>query len=133
MSIIAKLKSVLFGNGQERDRGARVAVEQEPSAESERAVKESPPEPSEPEAEPSSAAEAPEAASEAAAEADPISWSDEPVESINGIGDAYAGRLADAGITTVGDLAAADATDLAESTDIAEGRLEGWIEQARDR
>ncbi len=125
MSIITKLKSILFGSGQERDRGTRVAVEQEPAAESERAVKESPPEP-EPVERPGA-----DETSSAAAEPEPTSGDDEPVDTISGIGDAYASRLADAGITTVSQLAEADAADLAESTDIAEGRLEGWIDQAR--
>lgn len=132
MSIIAKLKSVLFGGGRDRDRGTRVAVEQEPATESERAVKESPPEPTQPEAEPSPATAATEEPAEPA-EPEPTSESDEPVESITGIGEAYAGRLAEVGVTTVGELAVADAADLAETTDIAEGRIEGWIEQARDR
>jgi predicted flap endonuclease-1-like 5' DNA nuclease len=64
--------------------------------------------------------------------AEPAGSSD-PVETLNGIGDAYAARLADAGIDTVADLAAADAAELAEATDIAKGRLENWIEQATER
>jgi len=56
----------------------------------------------------------------------------ESVDVLNGIGPAYADRLADAGVETVADLADADAGDLAAETDIAEGRLQGWIGQATD-
>jgi predicted flap endonuclease-1-like 5' DNA nuclease len=71
-----------------------------------------------------------------AAEADAVgaddSGSDEPVDVLNGIGPAYAERLENAGIETVGDLAAADAATLAEEADIAEGRIQGWIDQASE-
>jgi len=58
------------------------------------------------------------------------SASTEPVQSINGIGPAYAERLAEADIETVGELAAADADAVAETTGIATSRVEGWIDQA---
>ena len=58
--------------------------------------------------------------------------SDEPVDVLNGIGPAYADRLADAGVETVGDLASADPAELAEAADIAEGRIQGWIDQAAE-
>jgi predicted flap endonuclease-1-like 5' DNA nuclease len=54
-----------------------------------------------------------------------------PVTEIKGIGDAYADRLEAAGVDCVEELADADAASLAGETDIAEGRLEGWIEKAR--
>jgi len=57
----------------------------------------------------------------------------ESVESISGIGPAYGERLADAGVETVGDLAAADADALAEETDIGAGRIVDWIERAEAR
>ncbi|TYT62875.1 helix-hairpin-helix domain-containing protein [Natrialba swarupiae] len=57
----------------------------------------------------------------------------EPVDSIKGIGPAYADRLADAGVETVADLADADAGVLAEQTDISEKRLQGWIDRAEVR
>lgn len=56
--------------------------------------------------------------------------SDDPVTEIKGIGPAYAERLADIGIETVGDLAAADAADIAAETDLSESRIAGWVEQA---
>lgn len=54
----------------------------------------------------------------------------EPVDTITGIGPAYAERLADAGVHTVADLADADAAELADAIDVSETRIEGWIEQA---
>ena len=56
-----------------------------------------------------------------------------PVEDIKGIGPAYSDRLAAAGVETVSDLAAADAADLAQETDISEKRLQGWIDRAQVR
>jgi predicted flap endonuclease-1-like 5' DNA nuclease len=56
-----------------------------------------------------------------------------PVTEINGIGPTYGDRLGAAGIDTVADLASADAATLAGETDIAEGRLENWIEAAGAR
>jgi predicted flap endonuclease-1-like 5' DNA nuclease len=55
-----------------------------------------------------------------------------PVTDIKGIGPAYADRLADIGIETVGELAAADAADIAADTDLSESRISGWIERAED-
>jgi predicted flap endonuclease-1-like 5' DNA nuclease len=56
-----------------------------------------------------------------------------PVTEIKGIGNAYGNRLNSAGIDSVEDLAGADAASLAGETEIAEGRLEGWIEKAQNR
>ena len=58
--------------------------------------------------------------------------STEPVETITGIGPAYGGRLAEYGIETVGELAAADAADVAEGIDVSESRASAWIERAND-
>ena len=58
--------------------------------------------------------------------------STEPVETITGIGPAYGGRLAEYGIETVGELAAADAADVAEGIDVSESRASDWIERAND-
>jgi predicted flap endonuclease-1-like 5' DNA nuclease len=57
----------------------------------------------------------------------------EPVDSINGIGPTYAERLGDAGIETVGDLAAADIGTVADAAEAPESRVTGWLEQARNR
>lgn len=56
-----------------------------------------------------------------------------PVDDIKGIGPAYSDRLADAGVETVRDLAAADAEALAEETDISATRIQGWIDRAEVR
>ncbi|MFB6074380.1 MAG: helix-hairpin-helix domain-containing protein [Haloarculaceae archaeon] len=69
---------------------------------------------------------------ETAAEAESTSGADVPVDELNGIGPAYAGRLGEAGVETVADLAAADAEQLDAETDIGAGRIRGWIEQARE-
>jgi len=56
-----------------------------------------------------------------------------PIEELTGIGPAYGERLRGIGIATIGDLAAADAGDIAAETDISEGRANTWIERARER
>ncbi|WP_324661617.1 helix-hairpin-helix domain-containing protein [Haloarcula sediminis] len=58
--------------------------------------------------------------------------STDPVTELTGIGPAYGDRLADAGIDTVGELAGADAADLADRIDLGESRVSGWIEQANE-
>lgn len=58
---------------------------------------------------------------------------DESTTVIKGIGDTYAERLADAGIETVGDLAAADPAEVADESGVSESRLERWTERARNR
>jgi len=58
---------------------------------------------------------------------------DGPVEEVKGIGPAYAGRLEDAGVTTIGQLAVADAESLAAATDVSQKRIARWIERARAR
>ncbi|MFD1587043.1 helix-hairpin-helix domain-containing protein [Halorientalis brevis] len=96
------------------------------------------PEPeSEPDAEPEPAAESDDegdAETDAAAddESEPaVDGADEPVDTISGIGPAYADRLSDAGIETVGDLVAVEATDVAAETDLSEKRVQRWIDTAR--
>jgi predicted flap endonuclease-1-like 5' DNA nuclease len=53
---------------------------------------------------------------------------------INGIGPSYAARLEAAGITTIEDLANANAEDIASKMDVIGGSsaIEDWITQARD-
>lgn len=53
------------------------------------------------------------------------------LESITGIGPTYAGRLREAGIRTVGELARRDPREVAEATRTSPSRTEGWIEEAR--
>lgn len=62
------------------------------------------------------------------ADADP-----ESVEVIKGIGPAYAERLANVGVHSVADLAAADAVELADAIDLSETRVGRWVERAQDR
>ena len=144
MGIISKLKSVLgvADDGQERspERGRSVGADAEPETTSERAVKgvegststdhvtttEEPTvdEPGDPE---------PEAAEPAGGPEEPVAGRGEPVDSIKGIGAAYAARLADAGVDDVADLAQADPDELAAATDLGTGRVGNWIERARAR
>ena len=58
--------------------------------------------------------------------------STESVETIKGIGPAYAGRLEGIGIETVGELAAADAAEVADGIDVSESRVSDWIGRAGD-
>ncbi|NKE36839.1 helix-hairpin-helix domain-containing protein [Natronococcus sp. JC468] len=67
------------------------------------------------------------------ADGEPSDTPDEPVDVIKGIGPAYADRLADAGVETVAELAAADAAALESETDISEKRIQGWIDRAKVR
>lgn len=134
MTLISKLKRLIFGQPRRDEQSTRVPVEREPAAESERAVKESAPAESseesvaEPETETESEVE-PEPAPQA--DSEPGGDGDAPVQSISGIGPAYAERLEEAGVGTVGELAAADAAELAEATGIGEGRVSDWIERAK--
>jgi predicted flap endonuclease-1-like 5' DNA nuclease len=57
---------------------------------------------------------------------------DRPVDSLSGIGPAYAARLAEVGVETVGDLVETGAETVGAETDLSEKRVAGWIEQARD-
>ena len=52
------------------------------------------------------------------------------VEAVEGVGPTYAGRLQEAGIETVADLAEYDARLLAAVADAPEGRARGWLERA---
>ena len=55
-----------------------------------------------------------------------------PVEEIKGIGPTYAGRLEDAGISTVEALATADAADVAKVAQASETKATNWIERANE-
>ncbi|MFB6134814.1 MAG: helix-hairpin-helix domain-containing protein [Halanaeroarchaeum sp.] len=146
MGIISTIKSVL-GLEEREAKETRVAVEREPEAASERAVTETEPETGVEEtdegvetgdgsgAEPSHEGEAEPATerTESAEGSTEETTVDESVEEIKGIGPAYAGRLAQAGVENVADLAEADAAQLAEETDLSETRIQGWIERAQSR
>ncbi|MGM0606106.1 MAG: helix-hairpin-helix domain-containing protein [Halobacteriota archaeon] len=54
----------------------------------------------------------------------------EPVQSIKGIGPAYGERLDGVGITSVTELANADAAELADSIDVPEKTVATWIDRA---
>ena len=56
----------------------------------------------------------------------------DPVDTISGIGPAYAERLGNAGVETVPELLAADDVSLAEATDISEKRITRWQERAAE-
>lgn len=119
MGIISKLKSFLGGGA---DRGTPVAVEREPEAADERAVKGLDEEIDH---------RLPDEAADA--EAAPADDDGEPVDAIKGIGPAYAETLADAGVETVEQLAGADAEALADATGLGAGRVGEWIERAKAR
>jgi polyhydroxyalkanoate synthase len=55
------------------------------------------------------------------------------LESIDGIGPAYASRLREAGVASVTDLAAADPAHLAGDVSVGVERVRGWVERARER
>jgi predicted flap endonuclease-1-like 5' DNA nuclease len=54
-----------------------------------------------------------------------------PVDSIDGIGPTYAGRLDDAGVRSVDEFVRLDPEAIARITKASEGRAEGWLEQAK--
>ena len=62
---------------------------------------------------------------------EPVDAAAEPVAAVDGIGPAYAGRLAAAGVTTLGGLATADAGAVAAQVDVSESTIADWIAQAR--
>ena len=51
---------------------------------------------------------------------------------IKGIGPVYQSRLADAGITTFSELAAAESGEVAGTIDATESMIDDWIDQARN-
>jgi len=82
--------------------------------------------------EPEQTVEDAEADSEADGDTEPaaVEGSSDPVTELNGIGPAYAERLHGLDIETVGELAVADAADIADQTDLGEKRVADWIDQA---
>ncbi|MFB6153152.1 MAG: helix-hairpin-helix domain-containing protein [Halodesulfurarchaeum sp.] len=56
-----------------------------------------------------------------------------PVTEISGIGEAYASRLAEAGINSVRSLATCDPRRVAESLDLSVDRVRGWRDSAQEQ
>ena len=145
MGLIAKIKSFLgvASNGQERprDRHPSATDDDEPETSVERAVKgvdeeaAASPAGGEREEGGSSAVDEPAGATSepSVAREEPTGAGGESVESIKGIGSAYAQRLADAGVGSVAELARADPEELAAATDLGTGRVAKWIDRARAR
>lgn len=63
----------------------------------------------------------------------PTTQGGDDLESIDGIGPAYAARLRAAGVDDVAALGSMDAHDVARQSGIAERRIRSWVEQARER
>ena len=118
----------------EDEAGVDVTVEHEPDTRSEDAVKgtDTAGTGSSAAVEPADTGDAAAESAETDAEANPPGEGVD-LEEVKGIGPAYADRLRDAGIEDVAALAAADAADLAERSDMGEGRLEKLIDRAKSR
>lgn len=117
MPIVSKIKAILGLDEDRPDTGdVEVTIEHEPDEEpAEEPTEESP------------------AEEEPADGPDESGDTEDDLTELNGVGDAYAQRLHDAGIETIDELATADAAELSEETDIAAGRIKNWIEQAANR
>ena len=55
------------------------------------------------------------------------------MDTLKGIGPAYADRLRSAGVETVAQLADADADDLGEEIDVSPKRVGRWIDRANEQ
>ena len=55
------------------------------------------------------------------------------LQDIKGIGPAYADRLSEVGIESIGELADADFEAVADEADLAPGRVEQWVDRANAR
>lgn len=141
MGILDRLKDML-GLNSSPDRGrdrtasrggeAGVTVEREPSTATEAAVKGTDASTQADDGD-SVAADQSEGADDPTSEGESEGPDSEPVTAIDGIGPAYEERLRDAGIESVGELAAADPEQVAADTDISETRLSRWIDAANSR
>ncbi|MFB6218380.1 MAG: helix-hairpin-helix domain-containing protein [Halobacteriaceae archaeon] len=129
MGILAKLKSVL-GMDQEPVVEPDVTVEREPSETEPTDAESTDAESTDAE---STDAEPADAGDEPAGTAEQTGAAAESVQTIKGVGPAYADQLGEAGVETVGDLADADAEALAEASGLSPARIENWVEQARAR
>ena len=54
-----------------------------------------------------------------------------PVETVHGIGPAYADQLDTVGVTTLAELASADAAAVADRLDVPESTVADWVDQAQ--
>lgn len=131
MSLITKLKSVL-GFGTSRSDRTSVTVERErPGGETGGVRDRTEPTTSPVDPTPGDGADGPAVTTDRADDGSPpADGNDDPVDTIDGIGPAYAERLEAAGVGTVGELAAADPSRLAADTDISEKRVTDWVERA---
>ena len=118
----------------EDEAGVDVTVEHEPDTRSEDAVKgtDTAGTGSSAAVEPADTGDAAAESAETDAEASPPGEGVD-LEEVKGIGPAYADRLRDAGIEDVAALGAADAADLAERSDMGEGRLRKLIDRAKSQ
>lgn len=83
-------------------------------------------------ADPTGAAEPAEAAGPESEDTEVAGEDAGSVDSIKGIGPAYADRLGEIGIDTVADLADADPEAVAEGANVGESRASTWIERANE-
>jgi predicted flap endonuclease-1-like 5' DNA nuclease len=60
-----------------------------------------------------------------------VTSDDAPVETVHGIGPAYADRLETVGVTTLAELTEVDATSVADRLDVPESTVTDWVDQAR--
>lgn len=125
MSLLQRLRSVLGldGSGNDEIEEPPAVTVEHPREPEETPTSESPPDV--PETSQSDSMESEEATA-------PRFEHDGPTTDISGIGPAYSERLSQAGIDSIGDLAAADPGGLAEELDLTEGRVSAWVEDARD-
>lgn len=153
MGTITRLIRSLFGlssDGRDTETGSEsreseITIEREPETASEDAVKGTETASgaetavSEPESgsEASAPADTPESTGEtetetADSEPEPEDEPGAPVDEINGIGPTYSGRLDEAGIGTVPELAGSDPATVADAAQVSESRASNWIEQAEN-
>jgi predicted flap endonuclease-1-like 5' DNA nuclease len=128
IGVIAGIIAVIWAM---RDRFVSVAISREPEPPAFRTHE--PPRPLEQKPSPrkSNIAPAPIAADDSSPDANPPAQSDADIKSVKGIGPVFAGRLADAGITDVAQLAATRPEKVAAAAEVALSRAAGWVEAAR--
>jgi len=60
-------------------------------------------------------------------------YSDEPLDSIKGIGPAYSERLHAAGVTSIAELAEGDAEEIGEAISVSPKTVSNWIDRAAEK